>query len=96
VFAQSTGEAIVTSLLLFFIPFGALTDAVNAYGVDISNRTAFGFLVASILIVTVTLRVSISISRLNFFLRQLNGQTAEYNSLAVYVRQSVVAHSQTY
>jgi len=57
VFAQSTGEAIVTSLLLFFVPYGALSDTVNASGLDISNRTSFAFLVASILIVTVTLRV---------------------------------------
>ena len=60
VFALSTGEAIATSLLLFFVPYGALSDTVNAGGLDISNRTSFAFLVASILIVTVTLRVSSS------------------------------------
>jgi len=61
VFAQSIGEAIVTSLLVFFVPFGALSGAANSTGVDISNRTSFGFLVASVLIVTVTLRVRKSI-----------------------------------
>jgi len=65
VFAQSIGEAIATSLLLFFVPFGALSNAVNVAGVDVGNRTSFGFLIASILIITVTLRVSNQHSLLN-------------------------------
>jgi len=58
VFAQSVGEAIATSLLLFFVPYGALSGAVNVSGGDVAGLTSFGFLIASILIVTVTLRVS--------------------------------------
>ena len=58
VFAQSVAEGFITSLVLFFIPYAAFQDAMQPDGSDISGHKAFGFTVASILIVTVTLRVS--------------------------------------
>ena len=58
VFAQSVAEGIITSLVLFFIPYGAFQDAMKPDGSDIGGHKAFGVTVASILIVAVTLRVS--------------------------------------
>ena len=57
VFAQSVAEGIVTSLVLFFIPYGAFYDALKPDGTDLAGHKAFGCLVASTLIVAVTLRV---------------------------------------
>lgn len=57
VFAQSVLEGFLTSLVLFFIPYGAYQDAINSEGLDVSGHKAFGLVVASCLIVTVTLRV---------------------------------------
>ena len=59
VFGQSVGEGIITSLVLFFIPYGAFHDAVRPDSTDLSGHKAFGLVVCSILIVAVTLRVSI-------------------------------------
>ena len=61
VFAQSIAEAIASSVLLFFMSLGALSNCVNPAGLDVGNLTSFGFLIASILIVTVTLRVGRSV-----------------------------------
>lgn len=58
VFARSVIEAILTSLILFFVPFGAFQEAVQPTGVDLSGYQAYGCMVASALIITVTLRVS--------------------------------------
>lgn len=58
VFLQSVGEGIISSLILFFIPYGALNNAVRPDGSDLVGHKAFGVTVASILIVAVTLRVS--------------------------------------
>ena len=58
VFAQSVGEGIITSMVLFFIPFAAFHDAVDADGTDLVGHKSFGLVVASILIVAVTIRVS--------------------------------------
>lgn len=61
VFAQSVAEGIITSLILFFIPYGAFHDALKPDGTDLAGHKALGVVVASILIVAVTLRVSNSI-----------------------------------
>lgn len=58
VFAQSVAEGIITSLVLFFVPYAAFQEAVQPTGIDISGYRAFGCMVASALIITVTLRVS--------------------------------------
>ena len=57
VFARSVAEGIVSSLVLFFVPYCAFYDAVKPDGLDIAGHKAFGCVVASALIVTVTLRV---------------------------------------
>ena len=49
----------MTSLVLFFIPYGALHDGIKPDGTDLTSHKALGFTVASILIVAVTLRVRI-------------------------------------
>ena len=57
VFAQSVAEGVISSLVLFFIPYASFQEAIQPDGLDISGHKAFGFLVASCLIITVTLRV---------------------------------------
>jgi len=57
VFAESAAEGIMSSVVLFFIPYAALQDAVQANGTDDSGLQSFGTVVASILIIVVSLRV---------------------------------------
>ena len=64
VFAQSLAEGVITSAVLFFIPYGAFHDALRPDGTDLAGHKAFGVVVASALIVAVTLRVSILANRL--------------------------------
>jgi len=60
VFVRSVIEGIVSSLVLFFMPYFAFYNAVKPDGRDIAGHKAFGCVVASSLIVTVTLRVCIT------------------------------------
>jgi phospholipid-translocating ATPase len=60
VFAQSVAEGVITSLVLFFVPYGTFQEAVQSSGVDLSGHQAFGTVVASTLVVVVTLRVSMT------------------------------------
>lgn len=68
VFLWSVVEGIVTSLILFFIPYGAFQNGVSPWGSDISDHQSFGVAVASILVVAVNLRVS----SLNFVCPELS------------------------
>lgn len=57
VFALSVAEGIGSSLVLYLIPYLAFKDTAGPNGIDIAGHRALGFVVASILIVVVTLRV---------------------------------------
>jgi phospholipid-translocating ATPase len=57
VFAESAAEGVLSSVVLFFIPYAAFQDAIQANGTDISGLQSFGTVVASILILVVSLRV---------------------------------------
>src|SRR6218665_3407339 len=57
VFVRSVAEGILTSLVLFFMPYFAFYNAIKPNGQDIAGHRAFGTIVSSSLIVTVTLRV---------------------------------------
>lgn len=57
VFAESAAEGVISSVVLFFVPYAAFQDAVKANGSDISGLQSFGTVVASILILVVSLRV---------------------------------------
>ena len=59
VFAQSLAEGVITSAVLFFIPYGAFHDAIQPDGTDLAGHKSFGVVVASALIIAVTLRVSV-------------------------------------
>lgn len=58
VFLRSVLEGVLTSLVLFFIPYGAFYFASDPWGKDVGDLHCLGVAVASILIVAVNIRVS--------------------------------------
>ena len=58
VFAQSIAEGVISSLVLFFIPYGTFYNALRQDGLDVSDHQAFATAISAALIVVVTLRVS--------------------------------------
>ncbi|XP_029649206.1 phospholipid-transporting ATPase ID isoform X2 [Octopus sinensis] len=61
-FLWSVAEGIVSSLILFFIPYGAFGSSVNSQGHDTSDHQSLGVVVASTLVVAVNLRCAIDTS----------------------------------
>lgn len=57
VFVFSATEGIITSLILFFIPYFAFQNGVHYDGTDLSDHQSLGCAVASTLVVAVNLRV---------------------------------------
>lgn len=45
VFAQSVGEGVLSSLILFFIPYGAFHDAIRPNGHDLDSHHVLGVVV---------------------------------------------------
>ena len=50
-------HGIISSLVLFFIPYGTMYQSVNADGKDAADIQSFGFAVATILVIVVNLQV---------------------------------------
>jgi phospholipid-translocating ATPase len=50
-------HGIISSLVLFFIPYGTMFQSVNADGKDAADIQSFGFAVATILVIVVNLQV---------------------------------------
>jgi len=65
VFAQSIAEGVISSLVLFFIPYGTFNYALRHDGLDVSDLHALATVISAALIVVVTLRVSFMLNRLH-------------------------------
>jgi phospholipid-translocating ATPase len=57
-FLNSVMHGIITSLILFFIPYGTMNFSVQSDGKDASDIQSFGFAIATILVIVVNLQVS--------------------------------------
>jgi phospholipid-translocating ATPase len=57
VFLHSLLEGVMTSLVIFFVPYAALRDGLRHDGMALSDLKLFGNTVANVLVVVVTLRV---------------------------------------
>ncbi|XP_060085914.1 phospholipid-transporting ATPase ID-like [Ylistrum balloti] len=62
VFLLGVSEGFITSLILFFIPYGVFHWATNPWGTDLIDHQSFGVVVASILVVAVNLRCALETS----------------------------------
>ena len=51
-------QGVLSSVILFFIPYGAFVGSINISGKDTADLQFFGVAVASILVVAVNIRVN--------------------------------------
>ncbi|GAB6028350.1 hypothetical protein CHUAL_002520 [Chamberlinius hualienensis] len=58
-FLKSIAHGVITSFVLFFIPYGAFRDPVTPDGVTINDHQLFGTVVSSTLVVVVTAQVAL-------------------------------------
>jgi len=58
VFAQSIAEGVISSLVLFFIPYGTCFYALRQDGLDVSDHQSLATVISAALIWVITLRVS--------------------------------------
>lgn len=58
-FLFSVMHGIISSLVLFFIPYGTMYYSVDPNGKDASDLQSFGFAVATILVIVVNLQVTL-------------------------------------
>lgn len=57
IFLKSVAHGLLTSFILFFIPYGAFSYAVDPNGLNIADHQLFGTTVSTILVLVVTVQV---------------------------------------
>uniref|UniRef100_A0A2C9JYJ6 Phospholipid-transporting ATPase n=1 Tax=Biomphalaria glabrata TaxID=6526 RepID=A0A2C9JYJ6_BIOGL len=62
VFSWSVAEGVISSLVLFFIPYGTFLMGVDSNGQDVTDVQSFGTVVAAGLVLTVNLRCALDTS----------------------------------
>jgi phospholipid-translocating ATPase len=87
VFGESVCEGIFMSAIIFFVTYGTYHSAATPTGLDLSDYHSFGFVVASILIVAVTLRVR---SKLKVISRIGEGLTLNCLPYCILLRKIVI------
>jgi phospholipid-translocating ATPase len=60
-------HGIISSLVLFFIPYGTMFHSVDSGGKEAADIQSFGFAVATILVIVVNLQVNASFVLFSFF-----------------------------
>lgn len=63
-FSWSVAEGVVSSLVLFFIPYGTYLTGVDPMGKDVTDTQSLGTIVAAALVLTVNVRVSLDVNSL--------------------------------
>lgn len=58
-FLKSIAHGVITSFVLFFIPYGAFRDAITPDGITINDHQLFGTVVSSTLVVVVTAQIAL-------------------------------------
>ncbi|XP_005107403.2 phospholipid-transporting ATPase ID [Aplysia californica] len=61
-FSWSVTEGVISSLILFFLPYGTFRESVDTGGMDVTDTQSLGTVVAAILVVTVNLRCALDTS----------------------------------
>lgn len=63
-------HGIISSIVLFFIPYGAMHHVIDPFGKEAADFQSFGFAVATILVIVVNLQVKLEpeLELLLFFL----------------------------
>lgn len=59
VFLKSVAHGLVTSFILFFIPYGAFSFAVDPHGYSLDDHQLFGTTVSTILVLVVTAQITL-------------------------------------
>lgn len=58
-FLFSVMHGIISSIVLFFIPYGAMHHVIDPFGKEAADFQSFGFAVATILVIVVNLQVTL-------------------------------------
>ncbi|CAG2108054.1 unnamed protein product, partial [Medioppia subpectinata] len=90
-FLKSVAHGIVSSFILFFIPYGAFKNAVGPEGINLDGHQIFGTVVSTILVLVVTAQIALDTSYWTVFNHiVIWGSVAFYFAMTLFINSNLI------
>lgn len=92
-FLKSVAHGIITSFVIFFVPYGAFYEAIGAEGVNLDGHQLFGTVVSTILVLVVTAQVALDTSYWTVFNHVVIwGSIAFYFAMTLFINSNFIGN----
>ncbi|RWS09297.1 phospholipid-transporting ATPase ID-like protein, partial [Dinothrombium tinctorium] len=92
-FLKSVAHGIVTSFVLFFIPYGAFNDAVGPEGINLDGHQIFGTVVSTNLVIVVTAQIALDTAYWTVFNHVVIwGSVAFYFAMTLFINSDFIGN----
>lgn len=90
-FLKSVAHGIITSFVIFFIPYGAFSDAITSEGLNIDGHQIFGTVVSTILVLVVTAQIALDTAYWTVFNHVVIwGSVAFYFAITLFINSNLI------
>lgn len=92
-FLKSVAHGIVTSFVIFFVPYGAFSNAIGPEGVNLDGHQIFGTVVSTILVLVVTAQIALDTAYWTVFNHVVIwGSVAFYFAMTLFINSNFVGN----
>lgn len=92
-FLKSVAHGIVTSFVIFFVPYGAFSNAVGPEGVNLDGHQIFGTVVSTILVLVVTAQIALDTAYWTVFNHVVIwGSVAFYFAMTLFINSNFIGN----
>ncbi|RWS24531.1 phospholipid-transporting ATPase ID-like protein, partial [Leptotrombidium deliense] len=92
-FLKSVAHGIITSFVLFFIPYGAFNDAVGPEGINLDGHQIFGTVVSTNLVILVTAQIALDTAYWTVFNHVVIwGSVAFYFAMTLFINSNFIGN----
>ena len=92
-FLKSVAHGIITSFVIFFVPYGAFSNAIGSEGVNLDGHQIFGTAVSTILVLVVTAQIALDTAYWTVFNHVVIwGSVAFYFAMTLFMNSNLMGH----
>ena len=92
-FLKSVAHGIVTSFVIFFVPYGAFSNAIGPEGVNLDGHQIFGTVVSTILVLVVTAQIALDTAYWTVFNHVVIwGSVAFYFAMTLFINSNFIGN----
>ena len=92
-FLKSVAHGVLTSFVIFFVPYGAFSNAIGSEGINLDGHQIFGTAVSTILVLVVTAQIALDTAYWTVFNHVVIwGSVAFYFAMTLFMNSNLMNH----